>query len=47
LLAAKKVQVILRKNGWAYEYAFREEDEAAQYSVRISIGESHPPAILQ
>ncbi len=46
-LAAKKVQVVLRKNGWVYEYAFREEGEGALYSEPIFIGESHPPAILQ
>ena len=46
-LAAKEVQVVLRKNGWVYEYAFREEGEGAPYSELISIGESLPPHILQ
>jgi hypothetical protein len=47
LLAAKKVQVALRKNGWVNEYAFREEGERALYSEPISIEGSHLPPILQ
>jgi hypothetical protein len=46
-LAAKKVQVVMRKSRWVSEYAFREEGEAGLYSEPTSIGESHLPLILQ
>jgi len=45
-LEAESARVVLRKERWASEYGFREEEEVALYSEHTSIEELPRPAIL-